>query len=77
MLSVLLGSPDDATGAAWRVRVTRAVAVLVGVAATVLVVIGLSDALCWERPFYSLFAIVDYTLVQRLSSAGYEPPWFT
>ena len=36
-LLVLFGSRDDATGAAWRVRVTRAAAVLVGVAATVLV----------------------------------------
>ena len=76
VLSVLLGSRDDATGAAWRFRVTRAAAVLAGVAATVLVVIGVSDALYWGRPFHSLFAIVDYTLVQRLSSRGYEPPWY-
>ena len=54
----------------------RAAAVLGGVAATVLVVIGVSDALYWGRPFHSLFAIVDYTLVQRLSSRGYEPPWY-
>jgi Alg9-like mannosyltransferase family len=76
VLSVLFGSRDDASGAAWRVRVTQAAAVLVGVAATVLVVIGMSDALYWGRPFHSLFAIVDYTLVQRLSSRGYEPPWY-
>ena len=37
VLSVLFGSRDDETGAAWRVRVTRAAAVLAGVAATVLV----------------------------------------
>ena len=76
VLLVLFGSRDDATGAAWRVRVTRAAAVLVGVAATVLVVVGVSDALYWGRPFHSLVAIVDYTLVQRLSSRGYEPPWY-
>ena len=54
VLWVLVGSRDDATGAAWRVRVTRAAAVLGGVAATVLVVIGVSDALYWGRPFHSL-----------------------
>jgi hypothetical protein len=76
VLSVLFGLPDDATGAAWRVRVARAAAVLGGAAVTVLVVIGVSDALYWGRPFHSLFAIVDYTLVQRLSSRGYEPAWY-
>lgn len=76
VLSVLLVLPDDAIGAGWRVRATRTAAVLIGVAATVLVVIGVSDALYWGRPFHSLFAIVDYTLVQRLSSRGYEPPWY-
>jgi hypothetical protein len=73
--SVLLGWPDGAS-AAWRVRVARATAILAGAAATVLVVIGVSDALYWGRPFHSLYAIVDYTLVQRLSSRGYEPPWY-
>jgi hypothetical protein len=53
------------------------VAVLLGVsAATLLVVIGVSDALYWGRPFHSLIAITDYTLVDRLSSRGYQPPWF-
>lgn len=35
--------------------------------------LGLSDALYWGEPFHSLRAIVDYTLVKKLSSRGYEP----
>ena len=37
---------------------------------------GVSDYLYWGSPFHSLNAIVDYTLVQRLSSRGYEPWWY-
>ncbi len=36
-------------------------------------IIGLADALYWGRPFHSLFNAVDYGVVQRLSSRGYEP----
>jgi phosphatidylinositol glycan class B len=76
VLSVLFGSRDDVIGGAWRVRVARAAAILVGTAVTFLLAIGISDALYWGRPFHSLLAIVDYTLVQRLSSRGYEPAWY-
>ncbi len=36
---------------------------------------GASDWLYWGTPFYSAQHIVDFTLVQGLSSRGYEPPW--
>ena len=36
-------------------------------------IIGLSDALYWKSAFHSLKNIVDYTLVKKLSSRGYEP----
>ncbi len=41
--------------------------------AVFLLAVGLSDALYRRLPFYSLKNIVDYTLVRRLSSRGYEP----
>jgi hypothetical protein len=51
-------------------------AVLVGLAvATALGVIGIADAWYWGEPFYSLRHIVDFTLVRRLSSRGYQP-WY-
>ena len=37
---------------------------------------GVSDYLYRGSAFHSLNAIVDYTLVQRLSSRGYEPWWY-
>jgi len=36
-------------------------------------ILGISDFLYWGSPFYSLWNIVDYTLVKKLSSRGYEP----
>jgi hypothetical protein len=33
------------------------------------------DLLFWGQPFHSLINIVDYTLVQRQSSRGFQPPW--
>jgi hypothetical protein len=53
----------------------HASALLVGTATTAAVVIGVSDALYWGRAFSSLAAAFDYTVVQRQSSRGYEPPW--
>ena len=42
-------------------------------AAAFVLAIGISDALYWKAPFFSLKNIVDYTLVKKLSSRGYEP----
>jgi len=36
-------------------------------------IFALSDFLYWGTPFYSLWNIVDYTLVKGLSSRGYQP----
>lgn len=44
-------------------------------AATAAATIGLADALYWGKPFHSLSAAVDYTLVRGQSSRGYEPFW--
>jgi 4-amino-4-deoxy-L-arabinose transferase-like glycosyltransferase len=41
-----------------------------------LIILGLSDALYWKSPWYSLKNIVDYTLVKKLSSRGYESPLY-
>ena len=50
--------------------------VLLGAAAIALAgITAVADALYWGRPFSSVAAAVDYTLVQRLSSRGYEPLW--
>ena len=44
-------------------------------AVTLLAITAAADALYWGRPLASLGAMVDYTLVQRESSRGFEPPW--
>jgi hypothetical protein len=36
-------------------------------------ILGIADTLYWGSPFYSFWNIVDYTLVKKLSSRGYEP----
>jgi hypothetical protein len=43
---------------------------------TFLAVLGVSDALYWKSPWYSLRNIIDYTVVNKLSSRGYEPPYY-
>ena len=40
-------------------------------------VLGLTDRWYWGTPFHSVWAAVDFTLVKRLSSRGYESPlWY-
>jgi hypothetical protein len=40
-------------------------------------VLGLTDLWYWGSPFHSVWAVVDFTLVKRLSSRGYESPlWY-
>ena len=45
-------------------------------AVTVCAIQGTADLLYWGKPFASVFAIVDFTLVKRLSSRGFQPPFF-
>ena len=48
-----------------------------GAAATALAILALTDLLYWGAPLHSLNAAIDYTLVQRLSSRGYQNPlWY-
>ena len=54
---------------------TRAVTVVIAAVLTAGAIIGAADAWYWGRPFSSLIAAIDYTVVQRESSRGYEPPW--
>jgi hypothetical protein len=52
-----------------------AIVAVVG-AGTAAAILGVSDALYWGQPFFSLRNIVDYTLVRKLSSRGYEPVYY-
>jgi hypothetical protein len=55
--------------------VANAVAVLVMAAVTLGAITAVADALYWGQPFSSVAAAIEYTLVARESSRGYEPPW--
>jgi len=55
---------------------SRAFGLAVVAVATFVLAIGLSDAVYWKSPFYSLVNIIDYTLVNKLSSRGYEPFYY-
>jgi Alg9-like mannosyltransferase family len=54
---------------------SRAVVLVAIAIATTLCIIGIADAWYWGQPFYSLRHIVDFTLVRRLSSRGYQA-WY-
>jgi hypothetical protein len=58
-----------ATSSHWRL----VPAVIAGWAAAAGLILGISDYLYWGSPFFSLAHAVDYTLLKRLSSRGYEP----
>ena len=53
----------------------NAAILVVVAAATAAAIVGLSDAFYWGHPFSSMTAAIDYTVLQRQSSRGYEPPW--
>ena len=38
--------------------------------------LGLADAAYWGEAFHSVRAAFDFTMVQRLSSRGFQPPWW-
>ena len=52
-------------------------AVIVGAAAlsTAAAITAASDTVYWGTPFSSIATAVDYTLIERQSSRGYQPPW--
>jgi hypothetical protein len=43
---------------------------------TGMVLLGISDYFYWGSPFFSLKNIIDYTLVKKLSSRGYQSPLY-
>lgn len=45
-------------------------------AATALLLIGASDTLYWGTAFSSIRNAYQFTIVERQSSRGFEPPWF-
>lgn len=57
---------------AWQKRWRDAALMSIGLLVTVGTVIGISDYLYWGTPFSSLWNAVDYTLIDRASSRGYE-----
>ena len=38
--------------------------------------LGVTDAAYWGEPFHSARAAFDFTVVQQLSSRGFQPPWW-
>jgi hypothetical protein len=57
----------------WQRRWRAVVALTAAFAVAALVAIGGSDWMYWGQPFFSLRHILDYTLVRRQSSRGYQP----
>jgi hypothetical protein len=57
----------------WRRRRLHAVVLAVTSAATMGAVVAVSDLLYWGEPFYSLVNLIQFTLVDRLSTRGYQP----
>ncbi len=53
----------------------RAALVVVSAVLTLAAITAAADAWYWGSPFSSVAAAIDYTLVDRQSSRGYEPPW--
>jgi hypothetical protein len=56
-------------------RLSHGVFMLLMTAIATAAVIGISDALYWGRPFSSVAAAINYTLVERQSTRGFEPFW--
>jgi hypothetical protein len=62
------------TAAAGR-RWSNAAVVLVMSGITAAAIIAVSDALYWGRPMSSVVAAINYTVIERQSSRGFEPFW--
>jgi hypothetical protein len=57
-------------------RFRHAVLILFSFALSFFFVLGISDWLYWKKAFFSLINIVDFTLVKKLSSRGYQPFYY-
>jgi hypothetical protein len=56
-------------------RYAALVAGLAAAGAAAALVLGPGDLLYWPEPFHSLRHMLDFAVVRRLSSSGYEPFW--
>jgi len=54
-------------------RYKDSIVLTISFAITFAFIIGLSDWLYWGEAFFSLINIVDYTLINKMSSRGFEP----
>jgi hypothetical protein len=54
-------------------RLRHAAALIFFFVLSFLLIVGISDWLYWKKAFFSLINIVDFTLVKKLSSRGYQP----
>jgi hypothetical protein len=57
-------------------RIRHAVWVSLASLVTGMALLGISDYYYWGSPFFSLKNIIDYTLVMKLSSRGYQTPLY-
>jgi hypothetical protein len=57
-------------------RTRHAVWVSLASLVTGMALLGISDYYYWGSPFFSLKNIIDYTLVKKLSSRGYQTPLY-
>jgi len=57
-------------------RIRHAVWVSLASLMTGMVLLGISDYYYWGSPFFSLKNIIDYTLVNKFSSRGYQSPLY-
>jgi len=53
-----------------------ALAVVLSFGVVAVLVLGGSDLWYWGSPFHSLQRVVEFTLIDRLSSRGFQPPWY-
>lgn len=60
----------------WEKRWAAAVVLAAITASSAVSVVAATDAWYWGEPLHSLKAAVDYTLVHRLSSRGYQHPFW-
>ena len=57
-------------------RYRQAAGLILITAVIAAMLLGVADAAYWGEAFHSLRAAFDFTVVQRLSSRGFGPPWW-
>jgi hypothetical protein len=72
---VVWGATTAETRTNWATRAMAAFLLSAACLGTAAAILLTADWLYWGDPLQSVIAMVDYTLVRRLSSRGYEPVW--